>query len=284
MRTKVFWELTNYCTAGCFYCPAKFWGGEKPRTYGDYYTAITTIINHYASIGRYIDWTFTGGELLEINDFPLILKLCKENNGTTEITTNGGTQWLDWWVIEPYVDSLHLTYHYWQNPNLIKYILQTFSKKNKSFRVTVPIRYNGFEEDLSRADKLEDEHGLSVTRSILYHEADPSIGMLGYSESQLERLYGVEWVDVNVRKKVKLTHKEEFQQLLNVNPSYTGKLCNVGIEFLRINNAGWVSGSFCNTAHLGNLWNGTLQLPNGPQPCKMISCINLEDQKITKFD
>ena len=284
MRTKVFWEMTNHCTAGCSYCPAKFWGGEKPRTYGDYYTAGKTIIDHYASLGRYIDWTFTGGELLEIIDFPLILKLCKENNGTTEITTNGGTQWLDWWVIEPYVDDLHLTYHYWQNPNLIKFILQTFSKKNKSCRVTIPIRHNGFEEDLSRADTIEQEHGLTVTRSILYQEADSSIGMLGYSESQLERLFGVEWVDLNVRKKIKLTHKEEFQQLLNINPSYTGKLCNVGIEFLRINNAGWVSGSFCNTAHLGNLWNGTLQLPNGPQPCKMLSCINLEDQKITKFN
>jgi organic radical activating enzyme len=284
MRTKVFWELSNYCTARCSYCPSNFWGGNKPRLYEDYYTAASNIINHYTSIGRSLDWTFTGGEPLEILSLPSILKLCKESQGTTEMTTNGGTLWLDWWAIEPYVDKLHLTYHYWQSSSLIKFIIRAFNGKNKSFHITVPVRPIEFDEDMKRADELEQECGLIVTRAPLYKAADSILGPLDYTILQLERLFGKEWVENRFRQQVKMTYSEKFQEILNANPSYTGKLCNVGIEFIRINHGGWVAGSYCNTAHLGNLWNGTLNLPKGPQPCKMISCINHEDQQITKFD
>lgn len=285
-RTKVFWQLTNHCTAGCTYCPTKFWGGEKHRELKDYLDATNQIISNYKSLGRDIDWSFSGGELLEVFDFPAVLKMCKENNGTIEIETNGGKLWLDWWAIEPHVDTLHLTYHYWQNPNLIKFIIQAFQGKNKDFRITIPVRPDYFDEDIARGKSVEDEFQLSVNYQTLYLEADQNIGMFNYTEPQLEILFGKEWVESNLHPVAPppSTYAERVEHKVVHSPVFTGKLCNVGIEYIRISPEGWVSGSNCNNSHLGNLWNGSLHLPTGPDVCKMLACVDGNDQQITKFD
>ena len=149
LETKIHWQVSDYCTAGCTYCPKTYWGGEKPRDILEYVRVTKKIIDHYTSLNRRIIWHFTGGDPLEMFDFPMVLKMCKEANGDITIDTNGGKLWMDWWAIEPHVDYLNLTYHYWQNPNLIKFILQTFIAKEKSFSITVPIRPDFFENDTS---------------------------------------------------------------------------------------------------------------------------------------
>lgn len=284
LTTKVFWQLTNHCSAGCTYCPTKFWGGEKHRELKDYLDATTTIINNYKLAGRNIDWHFTGGELLEVFDFPAVLKLCKESGGTISIETNGGTLWLDWWAIEPHVDSLHLTYHYWQNPNLIRFIIQAFQGKNKNFKITVPVRPDFFDDDVNRGKAVNDEFQIQVNYQTLYEEADTNFGMFKYSIPQLEFLFGKQWVEDNVNKPDQpSTVAERFEHQIAISPSFTGKLCNVGIEYIHISPEGWVSGSSCNNSPLGNLYNGSLSLPTAASICKMQACINGSDQQITKF-
>ena len=130
MRTKIYWSLHNHCTAQCTYCPSSLWGGVEPRHISDYLHITQKLISHYLSLGRKIDWEFTGGEPLDMFDFPMILKLCKENGGNIKLNSNGGKMWLDWWAIEPHVDELNLTYHYWQKAPLIKFILDAFQNKN----------------------------------------------------------------------------------------------------------------------------------------------------------
>ena len=282
MQTKIYWQLTSYCTAGCSYCPSKFWNGEKHKEISEYVSATKILIDHYNRMGRSIKWSFSGGELLEIFDFPELLKLCKQSGGEIEIETNGGKLWLDWWAIEPHVDTLHLTYHYWQNPNLIRFIIQAFKGKNKQFNITVPIRPTHFDEDMLRASDLEQTYELSVHRQVLYDQADSAIGLMKYTETQLEQLMGVEWVNQHIRTKPNATYADRIEERVNTSPVYTGYLCNVGIEYIRISPEGWVSGSNCNNAHLGNLWVG-LNLPTDPQPCKMQACVDGGDQQITKF-
>lgn len=283
MRTKISWELNNYCTGGCSYCPSKFWGGEKPESITQFVNIATTIINHFLSINRNIDWTFNGGEPLEFFDLPEVMKLCKDNGGTIELFTNGGKLWLDWWAIEPHVDTLHLTYHYWQNPNLIKFILQAFKKNNKTVNLTVPIRHDYFDDDMNRAEEMEQLSGYSIHRMPLHKFASPEAGFVDYTEAQFERLFGIDWVNENIRNIKPQTYEERVISVISSSPSYTGKLCNVGIEKLNITAGGWVSGSNCNNTHLGNIWNGTFKLPTEPQLCKMQACTDSNDQQITKF-
>jgi organic radical activating enzyme len=284
MRTKIHWELNNYCTGGCSYCPSKFWGGEKPESITQFVSIATKIIDHYLSIGRNIDWTFTGGEPLEFFDLPEVMKLCKDNGGTIEIFTNGGKMWLDWWAVEPHVDMLHLTYHYWQNPNLIKFILQAFKKAGKPVNLMVPIRHDFFNEDMDRASEIEQVSEFTVNRTPLHKFASQEAGFVDYTESQFERLFGIDWVEENLRNKKPQSYEEHVIHIIETSPSYTGKRCNVGIEKLNITAGGWVSGSNCNNTHLGNIWDGSFILPLEPQICKMQACGDGNDQQITKFD
>jgi MoaA/NifB/PqqE/SkfB family radical SAM enzyme len=240
------------------------------------------IIDHYDALGRKIDWTFGGGEPLDMFDFPMMLKLCKEQGGTIDLTTNGGRLWLDWWAIEPHIDTLHLSYHYWQNPNLIRFIIQAFQKAGKHIDIMVPMRPNYFDDDLARALAVESEFNIVVSKCVLYKEAEQAIGMYPYTEEQLRIMRGEELVQ-EYNHEQETTFGERHEERVNANPSYTGMLCNLGIEKLTISHTGWVRGSNCNSPLFGNIWNGTLGLPTGPERCVMMACVDGSDQQITKF-
>jgi MoaA/NifB/PqqE/SkfB family radical SAM enzyme len=240
------------------------------------------IIDHYDALGRKIDWTFGGGEPLDMFDFPMMLKLCKEQGGTIDLTTNGGRLWLDWWAIEPHIDTLHLSYHYWQNPNLVRFIIQAFQKAGKHIDIMVPMRPNYFDDDLARALAVESEFNIVVSKCVLYKEAEQAIGMYPYTEEQLRIMRGEDLVQ-EYNHEQETTFGERHEERVNANPSYTGMLCNLGIEKLTISHTGWVRGSNCNSPLFGNIWNGTLGLPTGPERCVMMACVDGSDQQITKF-
>jgi organic radical activating enzyme len=283
MRTDIHWELNNYCTGGCSYCPSRFWGGEKPESITEFVKVARTIIDHYDGLGRKIDWHFSGGEPLEFFDLPEVMKLCKQADGTIELFTNGGKLWLDWFAVEPNVDKLHLTYHYWQNPNLVKFIIQAFQKKSKPFNIMVPIRTDYFDADWSRASELEQEFGIEIKRLPLYKEAAMDQGLYPYTEEQLVRLFGKEWVEAR-KQEVPKTFQEVRQEIISISPSFTGKRCNVGIERLHIGHNGYTYTTDCGIKGCGNVWNGTLDLPKEPTICNRSVCASGADQAITKFE
>lgn len=281
LYTKIFWNLHNYCRARCSYCPTRFWNGIDNKNIDLYLEKVYFILKHFESLGYVIEWTFDGGEPLEIAGFPKLLKVCKENNGKITLNTNGGYQWLDWWAIEPNVDCLNLTYHYWQNFNLVKYIIQSFEKNNKNVNILAPVRPDYFDEDLNRIEQLEKETNLKVNKIELYKDSSQTIGMYEYTNEQLFRLKGQSLVDhAEHLKNTSFAERTEHEILIN--PSFTGKSCNTGIERLYISHDGWVSGSNCNNTHLGNIWQN-ISLPISASICKMQSCVNSDDQQITKF-
>ena len=79
------------------------------------------------------------------------------------------------------------------------------------------------------------------------------------------------------------TWHERYAEKINSNPSYAGRLCNVGIEKLHIGHQGWVRGSDCNNQPMGNIWHDGWMPPTGPQVCGMQVCESESDKKITKF-
>lgn len=281
--TYINWQVTNYCTGGCSYCHANNWGGPKPRDISEYLKIANKLIAHYSSIGRTINWTFDGGDPLEVFEFPKVLKVCQEADAHITLNTAGGKLWLDWWAWEPYVDFLNLTYHYWQNPSLVRYVIQKFQEKSKPFTVTVPIRAaDYFDSDIERAKRLEDELMIPVSKSPLFTDGNSWAGMHNYTDAQLEVLFGPVQAEEKIDDRDK-TFIERFDDAATSSPIFTGQLCNVGIEKLNIGAEGWASGSDCNNTPLGNIFQDNFSLPAGPQICKMKSCISANDQTITKF-
>ena len=306
LTTKINWILNDYCKAQCSYCPTQISGGGLPAETKDYIRVANIIIDSYKAVGREIDWTFTGGEPLDMNDIVVLLKLCRTNGRSMTLHTNGGKLWMDWWAIEPYVDVLNLTFHYWQQPALMKYIIDTFRNKNKSLNITAPIRPDHFKEDLNRVLLLEDMADILVLKTLLYREADQTIGMFNYNVDDLctldlynqPKAARVRIVEENrtrtkpgpltpsAKQKIYIDNtswNDRHTTVFNSNPSYTHQLCNAGVEFLNIGAQGWVSGSVCRNITLGNVWHDGWSLNVAPQRCTMISCIHESDRRITKF-
>lgn len=282
-RTQINWTLNNYCQANCWYCPSTQWGGEQPRNIEYYLNFAERANQHFDQLGRIIDWIFNGGEPLDMFDFPQLLKLCKRDNNKIELTTNGGRMWLDWWAIEPYVDNLNLSWHYWQNPNLIKYIVELYVEKKKQIVVTVPIRHTDFDEDYTKAEHIRNTYNIPVNKLLLIENMDWIKGYYPYTAEQIELINGP---GSSVQKKMLVdeTFQERHERMLSISPSFTGKKCNAGIEILNIGAQGFTSGASCTNTHLGNIWDSDFQFISEPQVCKMMACMNPEDQKITKFD
>jgi hypothetical protein len=299
--TDIVWNLNDYCKSECSYCPISLRGGSEIPETADYLRIARLLVNTYKQMGRDINWIFNGGEPLDMNDIVTLLKVCRQDSRSMTLHTNGGRLWLDWWAIEPYVDNLHLTYHYWQNPALIKYILDTFQNKNKNFKISVPIRPDFFDEDIERAIAIEQQHKVVVGKTVLYKDARGDSTMFSYTKEQLAIMSGAKIVKdtpVEIKKEIiktaslvkekeyveSTTWNERYKKIYSSNPVYTGQLCNVGIEKLNISHHGWVSGSDCNNQPLGNIWQENWQPPNTPQKCSMIACVSKSDQKITKFN
>jgi len=282
LETKIYWNIHDHCQAGCSYCPSRFWGGNINHSIEEYMNVLKTIVSHYTEMNRKINWIFNGGEPLELFDFPMMLKYCKTNGGTIQIHSNGGRLWLDWWALEPNIDKLILTYHYWQNRKLIDFIIQTFQKNNKIVDVVVPIRPNHFDYDINRAVEIEKTYGILVSKSQLYKDASTVTGMFDYTDTQLKIMKGEQLIEENIQYKTK-TFEQRVELMIKDNDSFTGQLCNSGVEYLQISHNGYIKGSNCNNTHLGNIWNGSFSLPAGPTLCKMIACTNEEDKLITKF-
>lgn len=274
LKTKIFWTIHNFCKSKCYYCPSNNWNGEEPFDIQLYLNFAEKAIKHYESLNRIIDWNINGGEPLDLFDLPMLLKLCKREDNCIEITTNGGKLWIDWWALEPYIDRLNLSFHYWQHPNLIDYIVDMFLKKQKFINVIVPIRSKYFEEDIKKCQELEQRFNIQPNKLIISGE--------DYSDEQSIFLMGKDVFEESKTHVIKFwsTHKEDF---LQNNPIYTGKPCNEGIEILKISEKGFVSGSNCGNSSYGNIWNNDFKFPVGPQPCRKMACIDSEDQTITKF-
>lgn len=189
LKTVVSWTLHDYCKAQCDYCPIHARGGEIPREISEYIRVAQLIIDSYKfKQGRTLEWVFNGGEPLDLNYLPELLKLCKEHSDSITLHTSGGRLWMDWWAIEPHIDNLVLTFHHWQNPALVKYIFDTFKAKGKSISITAPIRPKFAEDDINNVLQLEEEIGELISKTQLYQNADPSAGMLNYSYDDLQKI------------------------------------------------------------------------------------------------
>lgn len=281
---EIVWDISDYCKSECSYCPTRLRGGERPRETAEYIALIDKLKLNYSSINRKISWKISGGEPLDMDNIVPILRSCKDADNRVELTTNGGKLWMDWWAIEPYVDHLNLSYHYWQNHSLIEFLIDLFRKKGKPIVVSVPMRPDYFDYDLSRALQLEIKFNMVVSKHALLVEANASAGLFPYTQEQIDIMEGKVQLHKLKSDFENLTWTERREESFNLNPSYNGKMCNAGIEFLYISGTGWSLGSYCKNKSLDNAFAIDWQPPNQPQVCKRIACIFPSDQKITKFD
>lgn len=277
--TNIYWQLSNHCTAECSYCPIRFREGNYPDESWDYIKVINLLVNHYnIDLNRIIKWNFDGGEPLDLHNIARILNTAKAEKNHITLNTNGGKLWMDWWAIEPAVDNLILTYHYWQNAKLIHYIIDLFKNKNKSLTIKVPIRPDFFDIDLQRCKEIEEEKEVPVTKILLFTGEYMNGPRHVYTQAQLEQITSSSLQNLSILEKVVIDNDKTDSSI-----SYLGNYCNAGIERLYISYLGFVNGSMCRNITLGNIWLENWEPPAQPQVCGMMACMDYNDRQITKF-
>lgn len=287
-RSKVIWELSDYCTFNCVYCPTKFKSGEISNATESYINAVKLIqetrYNHVDSI----DWRIKGGDPLVFPNIGQLLKQIKTRPSRIELQTSGGDNWFDIMGIADYVDYLKLTTHYWQNPSVFNFILDYFQEKQKALTVIVPLFPGKILESKEKVRELL-SLGIDAKEQIL-RDKNLLNYWEGYAQSDINLIEGrkadedpVKYeINYDVKQTAVVIPDSTYVDLSKAptdgSPSYTGKLCYAGIDYLEINSKGFVTGSKCRGRTMGNIFEEGWTPADGPFACPMLFCRENEDR------
>lgn len=287
-RSQVIWELSDYCSFNCIYCPPKFRGGEITNSTDSYINAIKQIQETRYDHIDVIDWKIQGGDPLVFPNINQLLKQIKTRNSFIELNTSGGDNWFDIMGIADYIDYLKLTTHYWQNPSVFNFILDYFQEKQKKLTVTVPLFPGKILESKEAVRELLSK-GVDAKQQIL-RDNNLNNYWQGYAQSDINLIEGrradEDPVKYEVKHEVKQTaaiipdstYVDLSKAPTDQSPSYTGKLCYAGIDYLEINSKGFVSGSKCRGRTMGNIFEEAWRLADSPFACPMLFCRESDDR------
>lgn len=287
-KSKVIWELSDYCTFNCVYCPPKFKSGEIYYPTDIYIDAIKLIQETRYGLVDSIDWQIKGGDPLIFPNIGQLLKQMKKQPSIIELHSSGGDNWFDIMGIVDHIDYLKLTTHYWQNPSVFNFILDYFQEKQKKLTVTVPLFPGKIIESKEKVRELL-ALGFDAKEQIL-RDKNLLNYWEGYAQSDINLIEGRRADQDPVKYEVKYDVKQTaviipdstYVDLSKVptdgSPSYTGKLCYAGIDYLEINSKGFVSGSKCRGRTMGNIFEEGWRPAGVPFACPMLFCRDKDDQ------
>lgn len=282
MKTlEIRWKLNSYCEHNCGYCLNKWSGGELNRTLDQYLGVVEKLQNTRYQHGDKIKWVIGGGEPLHFPNLNLLLKKIKEKNSYIRLDTSGGDSWFGIMEIINYIDYLKVTHHYWQNPSVLEYIIDICKENNKKLRILVPLIPGKIKEGKEKVQELT-AFGIGVEEQILKNE-DGNFWH-GYSMADINEIHGLPKdyeappvAPVSVYVPLNEPPKDD-------SPSFTGKQCYAGIDYLLINNKGFAVGSDCGGRDIGNVFDPNWQAPGSSFACPMLWCRSIGDRARIRID
>jgi organic radical activating enzyme len=277
--SEIFWNITKYCSYGCAYCEFRNGSKQDTKNIEDY----LRVINKIQTV-RYRDfdslvWKISGGEVLSIGGTVTLANAIKSKPSRLEIETSGGDSWFEFMPVLELVDRVRLTVHDWQNQSVTDYIIDMCQTNNIDLVVSVPLPPGKIKETRERIEYIKNQ-GVAVKEQLLYNFGRHDQGLwTGYAKSDIIEILGYE-------------PEEQLQEpppWVNPSsddgsPSFTGKSCSAGIDYLRIDHAGFSTGSFCGDRPSGNVFDLEWEPPSSLHTCGMIWCKNQQDRSKLRID
>ena len=281
-KSKVIWNLSSYCTFDCIYCPGKFRNGEITHPTESYINAASLIQDAMYGHVDQINWSIRGGDPIAFPGISQLLKQIKSKPAGLEFHTSGGDNWFDMMEIADYIDSLKLTIHYWQNISVSNFILDYFKEKEKKITITVPLQAGKILESREYVQELVAQ-GFNATEQIL-RDGNLLNYWEGYAQSDINLIEG----RLADQDPVKYEIKDDIKQTAPVipeatfvdlskppedgSPCLTGQPCYAGIDYMEIDNRGFVNGSKCRGRTMGNIFEQGWKPEYQPFACPMLFC------------
>lgn len=278
---EVHWDLNGYCKFQCTYCPAQFKNGELKYS-ADQYLAVVDKLQH----SRYkhhskILWQLGGGEPLHFPHLGTVLKKIKKKPSIVRLNTSGDDTWFSLYSVLNLVDEVELTYHSWQNNDIVDLILEQAIEKNVKVSITVPLLPGLIFESREKVKRFQ-LLGYACNEQVLRNDN----GQLyqGYSIIDENRIHGRpdSWLPAPVIRDPNKPDPNyiDLSVANSTDPVYTGLPCYAGVDWLHIGPNGFVSYSRCGgrSEHF-NVFDPNWQAPNNHFPCTVIQCRHDNDRK-----
>lgn len=278
---KVEWNLGKRCNYDCSYCPTNIHDNVSPHTDIE---ILKSAIDRLTSIGKPIRLSFTGGEPCVHPKFDELIKYAKHKGVTWISVTTNGTRPFEFYSsldIDQYVFSIHFEYDWNRVVNTLRK-LKDFTKIKLVGQIMAHHKHMTNVKIVRQI--LLNEEIPNTVRRIRWTEGDHNLfDDMRYEPADLN------WVkdqDATVPANCvindnELVHANDVIKLhLN---KYTNWSCNVGIESLMINWDGEVYRATCRVGgSLGNIYEGTFNIPLDPVICTRDWCTCAADIPITK--
>lgn len=288
---KITWQISGGCSYDCWYCPSHYRNNPNYKTLDQYLFVVDKIQNHgdRKSI-PFLNWRFNGGEPLNFTNFNILLRQVKSKACQITLETSGGDNWFDLLEIIQYVDNLVISHHYWQNETVLSYAIDLCKEQSKSIQVIIPLVPGKIRETREKIALLKDS-GVDV---IEQHLLEGRHGLHEkYSLRDLNLIYGrpEDWTPpppappskpvVTTVTTVQTAKPDPFwvdPRISNGSPSYTGKVCWAGVDWLVIDSKGFTKGSECGGRDIGNVFDHDWLPPDIPFTCPMMYCHHRSDR------
>lgn len=286
---KIEWNLGKRCNYDCGYCPAAIHDNYSPHTDIE---ILKKTVDKLCTLGKPIRLSLTGGEPCVHPDIEQLIRYIKEKNIWLSITTNGTRKplWYQMQQVDQYVFSLHFEYDWptilytiksvTENSNGIHTLVNVMCHQDrmKDVRTAYQIlRSNDIKFNLRRVRWTEGDHDLFDDMRYDQNDLD---WILKYNSTVEPNT--VLWYHRDKDGDVAEWHhaNDVIKKHLNQYKDWT---CNAGLESLMINWDGDVHRATCRVGgSLGNIYDGTFNMPTEPVICTRNYCTCAADIPLTK--
>jgi MoaA/NifB/PqqE/SkfB family radical SAM enzyme len=281
---KVEWNLGKRCNYDCSYCPAAIHDNESPHTDLE---ILKQTVDKLATLPKPVRLSLTGGEPCVHPHIEQLIRYIKEKNIWLSITTNGTRKplWYSMQRVDQYVFSLHFEYD-WDS---VLHTIKSVSEMESSAQILVHVmaHQDKMKEVRSAVDLLDFQGIPYAIRRVRWTEGDHDLfDDMRYDQKDLDWiLEHISTVKPNctiyVDGGTKLRHANDIIKLhLNKFKDWS---CNAGLESLMINWDGDVHRATCRVGgSLGNIYEGSFDIPTEPIVCTRNNCTCAADIPITK--
>lgn len=282
---KIEWNLGKRCNLDCTYCPAEIHDNFSPHTRLD---KLMHTVDKLSNL-KNARISFTGGEPCVHPAIEDLLEYARPKIKWLSVTTNA-TRNADFYERIPVnyiVFSLHLEDDDWKRrlTNILGFVSGEESIKfPKDYHVAIMAHHDHMDKVKYAASFLTG-HNVSYTiRRIRWTEKHDWFDDLRYNGQDLE------WIMNNNATAQPNTLVDDFE-LVHANDlikehrnKFKGWNCKAGIESLMINWDGDVHRATCRVGgSLGNIYEGTFELPEEDITCTREWCTCAADVNITKW-
>lgn len=284
-KIKIEWNLGKRCNYDCSYCPSYIHDNFSPHTD---INILKETVDKLALLKKPVRISLTGGEPCVHPNIEELISYIREKQFWLSITTNGTRkpEWYSSQLVDQWVFSLHFEYK-WED---IMYTIKSVYEASAHAHILVHVMAHQEKmKEVREAVKFFEGKSIKHTiRRVRWTEGDHDLfDDMKYDQNDLD------WIlskSATVEPNTILWYKNNETEQLHANDviklhknQFKDWSCNAGLESLMINNDGEVHRATCRVGgSLGNIYNGTFNVPSDPIICTRNFCTCEADIPLTK--